>query len=84
VVTGHFRTHDQVEVDLVLESYDGRAAGIEVKASSRVTKQDLHGLQMLRDKLGSAFTGGVLLNLGDRAYTIDERIHVLPVNALWA
>lgn len=83
VVTGHFRTHDQVEVGLVIESYDGRVAGIEVKASSRVTQQDLRGLRMLRDKLGDAFTGGVLLNLGDRAYTIDERIHVLPVSALW-
>lgn len=84
VVTGHFRTHDQVEVDLVMESYDGRTTGIEVKASSRVTQQDLRGLRMLRDKLGDTFTGGVLLNLGDRAYTIDERIHVLPVSALWA
>jgi len=84
VVTGHFRTHDQVEVDLVMESYDGRVTGIEVKASSRVTQQDLRGLRMLRDKLGDTFTGGVLLNLGDRAYTIDERIHVLPVSALWA
>jgi predicted AAA+ superfamily ATPase len=53
VITGHFRTHDQVDVDLVMESYDGRTAGIEVKASSRVTRQDLRGLQMLRDKLGS-------------------------------
>ncbi|MFE5330801.1 ATP-binding protein [Embleya sp. NPDC056575] len=84
VLTGHFRTHDQVEVDLVMEAYDGRTAGIEVKSSSRVTQQDLRGLRMLRDKLGKAFTGGVLLNLGDRAYTIDERIHVLPVSRLWA
>jgi predicted AAA+ superfamily ATPase len=84
VITGHFRTHDQVEVDLVMESYDGRTAGIEVKASSRVSQQDLRGLRMLRDKLGGAFTGGVLLNLGERSYTIDERIHVLPVSTLWA
>lgn len=84
IVTGHFRTHDQVEVDLVMESHDGRTTGIEVKASSRVTQQDLRGLRMLRDKLGDTFAGGVLLNLGDRAYTIDERIHVLPVSALWA
>lgn len=84
VVTGHFRTHDQVEVDLVMEAYDGRTTGVEVKASSRVTQQDLRGLRTLRDKLGDAFTGGVILNLGDRAYTIDDRIHVLPVSTLWA
>ncbi|PJE96226.1 hypothetical protein CUT44_19125 [Streptomyces carminius] len=83
VITGHFRTHDQIEVDLVVESYDGRTAGVEVKASSRVTQQDLRGLRMLRDKLGDAYTGGVLLNLGNRAYTIDERIHVLPLSTLW-
>jgi predicted AAA+ superfamily ATPase len=84
VLTGHFRTHDQAEVDLVVEAYDGRVAGVEVKASSRVTQKDLQGLRLMRDRLGDAFTGGVLLNLGDRAYRIDERIHVLPVSALWA
>jgi predicted AAA+ superfamily ATPase len=84
MVTGHFRTHDQVEVDLVVEAYDGRTAGVEIKASSRVTRQDLRGLRMLREKLGGSFTGGVLLNLGDRGYAVDDRIHVLPVSALWS
>ncbi len=32
--TGHWRTHDGAEVDLVLERYDGGVAAVEIKAGS--------------------------------------------------
>lgn len=79
----HFRTRDGVEVDLVAEAQDGRVSGIEVKASGRVTEQDFRGLRLLRDRLGEDFVGGVLLNLGTRSYTKEDRLHVLPLDALW-
>jgi predicted AAA+ superfamily ATPase len=60
----HFRTKDQTEVDLVVESSDGSVAGIEVKASGTVKDSDFAGLRLLRDRLGSAFVGGVVINLG--------------------
>lgn len=81
---GHFRTHDGVEVDLVVEGSDARIAAIEVKAGSQVRTADLRGLRLLRDRFPQRFVGGVVLYLGPVAYTADSRIHVLPLDRLWA
>ncbi|WP_322752406.1 ATP-binding protein [Frankia sp. Cas3] len=83
VEPSHFRTSDGHEVDLVLETDDGTIAAVEVKASSRVPGEDLRGLRLLREKLGSRFTAGTVLYLGERAYQADDRIWVLPVDRLW-
>jgi len=80
----HFRTRDQQEVDLVIETTAGSVAAIEVKASGTVSDQDFAGLRLLRDKLGSAFAGGAVVNLGQRSYTYEDRLHVLPLDRLWA
>lgn len=82
-LVGHWRTHDGVEVDLVVEADDGAVVAVEVKASSRVRASDLRGLELLRDKLGPRFVGGVALYTGQRAYTAGDRIHVLPLDRLW-
>jgi uncharacterized protein len=37
----------------------------------------------MRDRLGMSFLGGVVLNLGQRAYTYEDRLHVLPLDRLW-
>lgn len=81
---GHFRAHDQHEVDLVMESSDGQVVGIEVKAKSSIEEADFRGLRLLRDKLGSAFVGGVLLNLGQQTFRHDDRLFVTPADRLWA
>jgi predicted AAA+ superfamily ATPase len=83
VAFSHFRTKDQTEVDLVAESSDGSVAGIEVKASGTVKDSDFAGLRLLRDRLGSAFVGGVVINLGQVSYTYEDRLHVLPLDRLW-
>lgn len=80
---GHWRTHDQDEVDLLVELGDGRVLGFEVKAGERVAGSDLRSLAKLRDHLGDRFAAGVVLNLGTRSYTYDDRLHVLPVDRLW-
>jgi len=82
-IIGHWRTHDGVEVDLVIEADDGRVAAIEIKAGSRVREDDLAGLQTLRDKLGERFVSGVALYTGQRSYSPADRIYVLPVDRLW-
>lgn len=81
---GHWRTSDGEEVDLVVETDEGSVLGLEVKAGSRVRASDLAGLRRLRDKLGGRFVAGVVLYLGQHAYTSEDRIHVLPVDRLWA
>jgi len=80
----HFRTKDGHEVDLVCETDDGRIAGVELKAASSVEDKDFRGLRLLRDKLGGDFVGGVVLHLGPRAYTKEDRLHVLPLDFLWS
>jgi len=84
VTFSHFRTKDGQELDLVCETEDGRIAGVEVKAASRVEDNDFRGLRLLRDKLGSDFVGGVVLYLGPRSYTREDRLHVLPLDRLWS
>ncbi len=84
VAFSHLRTKDNHEVDLVVETFDGRVAGIEIKASGRVPTAEFRGLRLLRDRLGKDFAGGVVLYLGQRAYTAEDRLHVLPLQRIWA
>ncbi|MGB4779397.1 ATP-binding protein [Microbacterium sp.] len=83
VSSGHWRTRDDDEVDLVLERYDGAVIGIEIKAGDRVQSKQLGGLRKLRDRLGSSFVAGVAFHLGTRGYPAEDRIHSLPVERLW-
>lgn len=80
---GHWRTHDGDEVDLVLERDDGALAALEVKAAERVRDSDFRSLRKLREALGDRFLGGVVLHLGQHAYTHEDRLHALPVDRLW-
>jgi predicted AAA+ superfamily ATPase len=83
-ILGHWRTHDGAEVDLVIEAPDGTVTGVEIKASGRVRDADTRGLRALRALLGRSFQAGVVLHTGAHSYTIDERIHALPIDRLWA
>jgi len=80
----YFRTQAGDEVDLVLETWDGRVVGFEVKAGSRVQDTDLSGLRLLRDRLGERFMAGFLVNLGELAYRKEERIMIMPLSGLWS
>jgi len=61
----------------------GTAVAFEVKASQRVERKELAGLRKLRDAVGDAFTAGLVLHLGERSYTAEDRLHVVPVDQLW-
>lgn len=80
---GHWRTRDNVEVDLVIEADDGRVTAFETKAASRVGGDDFSGLRQLRERLGSAFVAGVAFYTGTSSYTLEDRLHVMPVDRLW-
>jgi predicted AAA+ superfamily ATPase len=83
VAVSHYRTHDKVEVDLILETRDGRVAGIEVKAGPRLIDRDLSGLRHLRDRLGERFVRGVVLSPNPLPARVDDRIIALPIGAIW-
>ncbi|MGE3618930.1 MAG: ATP-binding protein, partial [Acidimicrobiia bacterium] len=56
----------------------------EVKASQRVDRREMAPLRKLRDATGSSFLAGIALHLGAQSYVADDRLHVLPVGALWS
>lgn len=80
---GHWRTHNDQEVDLVAETLDGSAVGFEVKAGRDVDQKGLRGLRALRDALGDQFRAGFFLNTGAEAHRIEDRIYVCPVERIW-
>lgn len=80
---GHYRTSDGDEVDLVLENDGGDVVALEIKAGGTYRREDLRGLQRLRDRLGDRFLGGVLLYTGERAAELGERLFLAPIDSLW-
>ena len=79
---GHRRTHDGVEVDVVVERRDGTVVAIEVKAGA-VNNKHLSGLRTLRDALGDRFAAGAMLHMGKYPSRPTDRIVTLPIDRLW-
>jgi uncharacterized protein len=78
----HYRDRDGAEVDVVLEQ--GRLlAGVEVKAAATVTAKDFRGLRRLADAAGPGFVSGVVLYDGETRASFGERLHAVPLRALW-
>jgi predicted AAA+ superfamily ATPase len=84
VATGYFRTESGDEVDLVLERDDGQVIAFEVKAGSRVSGEDLRGLRVLKNLLGSRLEEAAVLYTGEHAYQHDGWIWILPLSQVWA
>ncbi len=80
----HFRDRAGAEIDLVLETRDGRVAAVEVKAGRTVGKRDLRALTMLRDRVGREFVNGVVLGCADRVQPLGDRLTLMPLSALWS
>ena len=57
--------------------------GFEVKAARGIQRKDIKGLIALRDALGDQFHAGFILNTGDLAYRIADRIYVVPIDHIW-
>ncbi len=79
----HFRDQYVGEVDLVLETPDGRVVGVEVKSNSNPTVKDAKGLSFLREKLGSRFVAGFILHTGVNSAFFGDRVAAVPMDILW-
>jgi predicted AAA+ superfamily ATPase len=79
----YFRTASGTEVDIVIESTDGRLVAIEVKATTKLDARDRHGLEFIRDQFGDRFVRGILLYTGEQTLPFGDRIWAMPVDALW-
>lgn len=80
----HYRTRDQVEVDLVLENDRGKVVALDVKASSTVRADDFKGLRHLADRLGDDLLVGLVLYTGPSTVSFGPRLKAMPLSAIWA
>ena len=71
------------EIDVVVETADGRVAGIEVKAGADIGRQDVRHLAKLRDRLGAHFITGMVLNSGPTTLPLGDRLVAAPISVLW-
>lgn len=79
----HYRTKDQVEVDAILETRQGKVAALEIKASSTVRPDDFRGLHHVADRVGDDFIAGVVLYTGTQTLPFGDRMRAVPISALW-
>lgn len=79
----HYRDHNKVEVDGVLENRRGQVIAIEVKAASTVRSEDFGGLRQLAARLGDDFVVGVVLYTGHATLPFGPKLRAVPVSAVW-
>ncbi|HEV2374841.1 MAG TPA: ATP-binding protein [Streptosporangiaceae bacterium] len=79
----HYRDHNKVEVDGILENRQGQVIGVEVKAASTVKSEDFNGLRHLATKLGDDFLVGMVLYTGNATLPFGPKLRAVPVSAIW-
>ncbi len=79
----HYRDHNKVEVDAVLENRRRQVIGIEVKAASTVRAEDFAGLRRIAERLGEDFLAGIVLYTGSTTLPFGPKFRALPVSAIW-
>lgn len=79
----HYRTKDQVEVDIVLEDRRGRVVAIDVKASATARADDFRSINHLATRLGDDLVAGILLYAGTETLPFGKRNRAVPISALW-
>ena len=79
----HFRSQTGQEVDFLLEAYDGRIVGIEVKTSSEVGVKDFAGLEYLAKLTGNDFIRGMVLYTGNHTVKFAKNLFAVPITTLW-
>ncbi len=80
----HLReSHGRHEIDLILESSDGRVVALEFKADASPPASAAQHLRWMRDRIGDRFAFGAVMHSGPLPYMIDERIAALPICSIW-
>ena len=79
----HWQDRAGAEVDLVLETADGRVLGIEIKAGQTPRPDWFRWLIQMRESLGDRFVAGITLYTGNQTLPYGDRLHAVPIPALW-
>lgn len=80
----HLRSHEGLEVDVVLEDSRHRLVGVEVKASATLKGSDAAGLRAFASLAGDRFVRGVVFYGGRERVPLADRIEAVPIGALWS
>lgn len=79
----HYRTVAGSEVDIIIENFDGRIIGIEVKSAEIVHHNDLKGLKNLQEEIGQRFFRGIVLYAGNKVIPYGNNLYAMPISSLW-
>jgi predicted AAA+ superfamily ATPase len=79
----HYRTRDQVEVDIVLENRRGEVIAIEVKSSATPSTEDFRGIRHLHERVGDDLVAGYVLHAGPHTLPFGDKYRAVPISALW-
>lgn len=81
--TYHFRAQGGAhEVDLIVETSDGRIAAIEVKAAATITDHDVTHLRWFADTVGDDVAALAVLYTGSVSYQRPDGIWLIPIAML--
>jgi predicted AAA+ superfamily ATPase len=81
----HYRDREKREIDFIIEREDGALLGIEIKASSSVSKSDFKHLTWFQKNLAKddQFVGIVLYS-GEHIASFGNNLWAIPFGVLWA
>jgi uncharacterized protein len=79
----HYRTRDQVEVDIVLENRRCEVIAIEVKSSATPSTEDFRGIRHLHERVGADLVAGYVLHAGPHTLPFGDKYLAVPISALW-
>ncbi|MGW6727281.1 ATP-binding protein [Nocardia sp. NPDC055029] len=79
----HYRTKDQIEVDIVLQNRRRQVVAIEVKAANTVRGEDFKGLHHLHERIGDDLLAGFVLYTGTQTLPFGPKFRAMPISALW-
>lgn len=79
----HYRTRDQVEVDIVMENRRGEVIAIEVKSSATPSPEDFRGIRHLHERVGDELLAGYVLHAGPHTLPFGDKYVAVPISALW-
>jgi predicted AAA+ superfamily ATPase len=72
------------EIDLLIETRDGRIIAIEVKATAAPSPADARHIEWLRERLGPKLAMGLVVHTGPRAFRLTGDIVAAPIGVLWS
>lgn len=78
----HWRRSNRDEVDLVLESSDGRAICVEVKVAENIDVPDFRGIDAFREHHPNAFYRGFVFYSGENVQPFGRNRWAIPFGAL--